>query len=444
MTILLKILQVILALSLLIIIHEFGHFIFSKIFGVRVEKFYLFFDAGNFRLFSTKNNKFLRKHFPRIANSETDFGIGWVPFGGYCKITGMIDESMDTEYLKNEPQPYEFRSKKPWKRLLIMAGGVLNNFIFAILLYISILAIWGSSYISSKDNEVYVNSLASDMGFRSGDKILSFDDYEPENLYLLQADLARRQTSVAKVLRGADTVSIYIDQSRMSEVLNTPGMFDVAVPFVIDSVQSISPNQELESGDKIISVDGTPVEFLQDARGLLSDKAGSEVSVLALRGSDTVSLDVAVDTLGRIGVYTKMPGIKSKTYNIFQAIPAGVKLAWDTVAGYVKDLKLVATPSTGAYKSVGSFIAIGQIFPDSWNWYQFINILAMLSIMLGVMNLIPIPGLDGGHILFTLYEMITGHKPSDKFLIVAQWIGMILLLLLMFFACGNDIGRLLR
>jgi len=441
-----KVLQVILALSILIIVHEFGHFMFSKMFGARVEKFYLFFDAGGFRLFSTKHNAFIRKHFPKIAESETDFGIGWVPFGGYCKIVGMIDESMDTGYINEEPKPYEFRSKKAWQRFLIMFGGVFNNFILAIALYIAILAIWGQSYVSTRDNEVYVNELAYDMGFRNGDRILMLDDYEPENLYMLQADIARQQAFKVMVLRGADTVNVYIDQSRMEEILNSPGMFDVAIPFVIDNVQegSVNENCGILPGDRIISVGGVGTPYLQDARPELAAHAGSEVEVAVLRSADTLSLAMQVDTLGRVGVYTRMPSIQSKDYTVLQAIPAGLKLTWTTVTGYLKDLKLVATPSTGAYKSVGSFISIGQVFPSAWDWYKFVNILALLSIMLGVMNLIPIPGLDGGHILFIIYEMITGRKPSDKFLIIMQWIGLFLIFGLMFLAFGNDISRLIR
>ena len=446
MTVLIKIFQVILALSILIIVHELGHFIFARIFGVRVDKFYLFFDAGGFRLFSTKHSRLVRRFFPKLADSETDFGIGWVPFGGYCKISGMVDESMDTDYMKEEAKPFEFRSKKAWQRLLIMAGGVLNNFILAILLYVAILAVWGSSYVSTDDNGIYVNELAYDMGFRNGDRVLSFDSYVPENLYMLQADLARRRTSCAKVLRDGDTVSIYIDQSRMEEVLNTPGMFDVAIPFVVDSVMAGSLNSYagLLAGDRITEIDGVAVDYLQDARPLLAEHAGDSVSVIVDRAGESMEMTLQTDTLGRIGVFTKMPSVRSREYNLLEAVPAGVRLAWDTVSGYLKDLRLVATPSTGAYKSVGSFIAIGQVFPSTWNWYQFTNILALLSIMLAVMNLIPIPGLDGGHILFTLYEIVTRRKPGDKFLIVMQWIGMILLLLLMLLAFGNDIARLLR
>lgn len=430
-----KILQVILAISLLILIHELGHFTFAKIFGIRVEKFYLFFDIGGKALFRFK---------PK--NSDTEYGIGWLPLGGYCKISGMVDESMDTEALKQEPKPWEMRTRPAWQRLLVMAGGVLYNFIFAILLYVSILAIWGESYISNEGNSIYVNELAYDMGFRNGDRIIKFDDYVPEKFGMLQADMARQTASRATVLRGGDTLVIYLDQSRIGEVLNTPGMFDLAVPFVIDTIPPASPNygSGLEKGDKIIGIDGQGVEYVQDSRKILPSFAGHDVPATVVRDGDTLAMALQVDSTGRLGVYTDYPEFKTHTYSFIEAIPAGFKLTFSTIGGYLQDLKLVFTPSTEAYKSVGSFISIGQIFPSSWNWYQFVNILALLSIMLGVMNLIPIPGLDGGHILFLLYEMVTGKKPGDKFLVAAQAVGMILLFGLMILAFGNDIMRLIR
>ncbi|MBO8456480.1 MAG: RIP metalloprotease RseP [Bacteroidetes bacterium] len=429
-----KALQIIVALSILILVHELGHFTFAKIFRIRVEKFYLFFDAG-FALFRFKPKK-----------SETEYGIGWLPLGGYCKIAGMIDESMDTDYLKTEPKPWEFRSRPAWQRLLVMSGGVLFNFIFAILLYAGILAGWGEAYISNEDSRIYVNELAYDMGFRNGDRILSLDDYVPENFGMLQADLARRNVEKAIVLRGSDTVDIYIDQRMISDVLNTPGMFALATPFIIDSIPPASVNYGggLQKDDRIIAVAGTPVEFLQDSRPVLEQYAGGEVPLEIVRGADTMNMAAKVDTTGKLGVFSKMPGIKTHRYSLLASIPAGVKLAYTTIGGYIMDLRLVFTPSTEAYKSVGSFIAMGQVFPSYWDWYTFLNLLALFSIMLGVMNLLPIPALDGGHIVFTLYEMITGKKPSDKFLIGAQMVGFVLLVGLMILAFGNDIARIVK
>lgn len=445
MVILIKTFQVILALSILILIHEFGHFIFAKWFGIRVDKFFLFFDAGDFKLMSTKSGWFSRL-FPMAKEWETEYGIGWLPLGGYCKIAGMIDESMDTDHLKTEPQPWEFRSKPAWKRLFVMAGGVLLNFLLAILVYSGILAIWGESYISNEDNCIYVNELAYDMGFRNGDQILSFDDFIPENFGMLQANLARESASKATVLRDGDTLNIYIDHSRMGEVLNTPGMFSLARPFIVDQVPESSPNygRGLIPDDRIITIDSTAVAFVQDAEPILLENAGQDIAADILRDGDTITLDLQVDSTGRFGVYTKLTGIKTKEYSMISAIPAGFSKTFSTIGGYLKDLKLVFTPSTEAYKSVGSFIAMGQIFPSTWDWYSFLNILALLSVMLGVMNLIPIPALDGGHIVFTLYEMITGRKPSDRFLYIMQLIGMLLVFGLMFLAFGNDIARLIK
>ena len=445
MVALIKTIQVILALSILILVHEAGHFFFAKIFGIRVDKFFLFFDAGDFKLLSTKSGWFARL-FPKAKKWETEYGIGWLPLGGYCKIAGMIDESMDTDHLATEPQPWEFRSKSAWKRLFVMAGGVLFNFIFAIMVYTGILSKWGESYISNDENYIYVNELAYDMGFRNGDRILSFDDFIPENFGMLQAHLARESASKVSVLRGKDTINIYIDHNRMGEVLNSPGMFDLAREFIVDRIPETSLNYSagLQTDDRIISIDSLSVRFVQDAEDILKGKAGSLVETRILRGTDTLSVPLQVDTLGRFGIFTKINGIKTKEYSFISAITAGFNRTFSTIGGYLKDLKLVFTPSTEAYKSVGSFIAMGQIFPSTWDWFSFLNILALLSVMLGVMNLIPIPALDGGHIVFTLYEMLTGRKPSDKFLYVMQIIGMLLIFGLMFLAFGNDIARLIR
>ena len=433
MIILFKALQVILALSLLIFIHELGHFFWARLFGIRVEKFYLFFDIGGVRL-------------ARWKWGDTEFGIGWLPLGGYCKIAGMVDESMDLESLKGEPQKWEFRTHPAWQRMLVMAGGILNNLIFAILAFIVIMAIWGSAFIPNDGNRIYVNELAYEMGFRSGDQVIAFDDYHPSDFSRLQADLARRNVHKATVLRGNDTVNIYIDHAMIGEVISVPNMFDIAVPFVIDSVAASGANaaSDLRRGDRIIAFEGRRVEFVQDSREVLAELRNREIEATVVRQADTLAMRVQVDSSGRIGVYMQSPQVSVRDYSLLEAIPAGIKLAGETISGYVSDLKLVGTPSTGAYKSVGSFIAIGQVFPSKWNWYQFLNILALLSVMLGIMNLLPIPGLDGGHILFTLYEMISGRKPSDRFLYIAQLIGMVLLLALMFLAFSNDITRLIN
>lgn len=427
---LIKALQVILALSFLIFIHELGHFAWAKAFHIKVEKFYLFFDIGG-------------KHLARWHWGETEFGIGWLPLGGYCKIAGMVDESMDLEQLRQEPQPWEFRTHPAWQRLLVMFGGVLNNFIFAILAFILIMGIWGEAVIPARGTKVYVSELASEMGFRNGDEILDLDGRVPKDFLSIQSDMARRGVRKVNVLRGTDTLGIYIDHAMIEGILNTPLMFDIAVPFVVDSVVNAA-NGCLSKGDRIVGIAEYATDYLQDARTALAGHKGECVWATVLRGADTLAVEIQVDTAGMIGVTLPGTAVELKEYNALQAIPAGLALSWETVSGYLKDLKLLATPSTGAYKSVGSFVAIGQIMPSVWDWHQFLYILALLSIMLGVMNLLPIPGLDGGHILFTLYEMVTGRKQSEKFLYIAQLIGMALLIMLMMLAFGNDIGRIIH
>ena len=283
------------------------------------------------------------------------------------------------------------------------------------------------------------------MGFRNGDRILAFDDYIPTDFSMLQADLARNAHK-ATVLRNGDTLNLYIDQNMIGQVLQSPGMFSLAYPFIVSSVAEDSPNIQagLQSDDRIIAIDSTETEFVQDAWKVLADLKGMEVTATITRGSDTLTQIMQVDTAGRLGVFLKPVDVKKREYNFASAIPAGFRKTFATIGGYIKDLKLVANPSTEAYKSVGSFISIGQIFPSAWNWFGFLSIIAMLSIMLAVMNLLPIPALDGGHIVFTLYEMITGRKPSDRFLMVTQMIGMVLIIGLMFLAFGNDISRLIR
>ena len=428
MVALFKALQVILALSLLIILHEAGHFMWARIFGIKVEKFFLFFDVGGVKLFSFKIG-------------DTEYGMGWLPLGGYCKIAGMIDESMDKDFLSHDPEPWEFRSKPAWQRLLVMNGGVLNNFILAILVFSLILAIWGKDFIPS-DRPVYPSALAQEMGFRPGDRIIGFDGHPSADFFSLQADLARRQTRKATVLRGTDTLDIYIDQDYIGRVLNDAGMFGLAIPFVVDTTLAGSVNSCLIRGDQIVEADGTVTPYVQDVQKVLRQHLGEAVPVTVIRGGDSLEMALQVDSTGMIGVYLHSPDYEHRTYSALASIPAGAALAWENVTGYLRDLRLVATPSTGAYKSVGSFIAIGQVFPSTWDWNQFLVILAMLSIMLGVLNLLPIPALDGGHMVFCLYEIISGRKPSDKFLMVMQTIGLILLLGLMILAFGNDFARL--
>ena len=459
MIVLIKILQVVLALSLLVLFHEFGHYSFAKLFKTRVEKFYLFFNPRRSLIrFKRFDGKW---HCKVLAPNEdpewdahpenTEYGVGWLPFGGYCKIAGMIDESMDTEVMKQPPQPYEFRTKPAWQRFFIMFGGVLYNFILAIILYAAILNTWGEEYLRNED-AVYgiaVNDLSSEIGFRDGDRILAFDGVPTENFSNLQVDLVRSQATSATVVRDGDTISVAIDPAYLPAMLNTPGMFDLAFPFVVKEVQPESPNIDagLEPGDALTGIDDEPMFIVQQIQKELREHKGEQVSASIVRDEATLELPLQVDTAGRIGVLLdtdldKFFNVTTREYGFFSAIPAGARKTWNTIKGYVQELGLIFSPKTQAYKSVGSFIAIGRIFPDTWDWYKFWSLCALLSIMLGVMNLLPIPALDGGHILILLFEMLTRRRPSDKFMVVAEWIGMSMLILLMVLAFGNDIRSL--
>ena len=435
MVILIKVLQLIMALSLLVLIHEFGHYIFARLFKIRVEQFYLFFPPAIF------------KYKPK--KSDTEFGIGCIPLGGFCKISGMIDESMDKEALAQEPQPWEFRTRPAWQRLFVMIGGVLFNFIFAIFLYCAILFVWGKEYLRN-DDAVYgiqVNELSERMGFRDGDRILAFDGAPVEDFFKLQADLVRSQAETASVLRAGDTLELAIDPELLPEAMNTPGLFSLAVPMAVGSVPdtSINAGVGLQAGDRFLQVGTQPVFYYKELQAALEQYKNTTVDVLFLRGADTVAVPLQVNDLGKIqvGLGGDVRAVQwtRKEYSFLEAIPAGFQLTFLTIGDYLKELKLIFTPKTEAYKSLGSFIAIGSIFPSTWNWQSFWNITAWLSIMLAVLNLLPIPALDGGHVLFVLYEMITRRKPSDKFLEYAQMVGMVLLLTLVVFALSNDFIR---
>lgn len=456
-TVLIKIAQVVLALSFLILIHEFGHFLFAKLFKTRVNKFYLFFNP-QISLVKCKriDGKLRWKFFSKNGGDwdnypNTEYGIGWLPLGGYCAIAGMIDETTKKEDLPEVPQPWEFRTKPAWQRFFIMFGGVLFNFILAIILYACILGTWGEEYLTT-DDAVYgvtVNDLAHEIGFCNGDKVLSIDGIPTDNIATLQADIVRSKAREAVVLRGNDTVRVAIDPVYLPAMLNTPGMFEVAFPFVVAEVPATSINKDagLEAGDEFRAIDGESMFLVHEVKAALQQHKGGEVEATVFRNEAETAVALQVDTAGMIGVAldtdaSKYFNITSRTYNALSAIPAGATKAWKTISNYFKELGLIFNPKTEAYKSVGSFIAIGKIFPAAWDWYKFWTLTALFSIMLGALNILPIPGLDGGHILFLLVEMITGRKPSDKFLDIAETIGMIFLCLLMVLAFGNDIRGL--
>lgn len=472
MIVFVKIIQVIFALSILVLVHEFGHYTFAKLFKTRVEQFYMFFNP-KFSLFRCKwfNGKLHTKFFskndkPLPADSDlsvlsdddwrkypdnTEYGIGWIPLGGYCAIGGMVDETKKADDLSKEPQPWELRTKPAWQRFLIMFGGVLFNFILAIVLYAAILHHWGEEYLRNED-AVYgiaVNDLSREIGFRNGDKILSFDGREVEDFSQLQVELVHSRATEALVLRGQDTISINIDESFLPQMLNSPGMFSLAYPFEVAGFMENSINKEsgLQPGDRVVAVNGEEMSLVPDIQEALRAHKGDSILVEVSRAGQRQQVGLQVDTTGMVQVMlqsdlTKFFHITRNKYMFFPAIPAGIRKACNYIGSYVKDLGLIFSPKTKAYKSVGSFITIGRIFPGTWDWQRVWSLTAMLSIMLAVLNIIPIPGLDGGHILFIFVEILTGRKPSDKFLEIAQTIGMILLLALMVLAFGNDIRSL--
>ncbi|MCD4832643.1 MAG: RIP metalloprotease RseP [Bacteroidales bacterium] len=436
MEVLVKIAQFILSISILVILHEFGHFAFAKIFKTRVEKFYLFFNPW-FSLF-------------KVKKGETEYGLGWLPLGGYVKISGMIDESMDKEQMKKPPQPYEFRSKKTWQRLLIMLGGVMVNFITALVIYSAILYVWGDQYLPNKNVEhgIVVDSLAYDMGLRNGDKILSLDGEEIEGFYTIVPQIVLEDVKTIQIERNGQQREIPVPESIIPELLKSKGFIETRIPFYAGGFTKDSPAKKagLKKDDKLIGINRNPVEFFDEFKDTLSHYKNELVVITALRGEDSVHFEVVVPETGLIGV---APGgsineffeIERIEYSLIASIPAGIDKGVKTIDSYLKQLKLIFSPKTEAYKSLGGFITIGNIFPGKWNWQIFWNLTAFLSIILAIMNLLPIPALDGGHVMFLLYEIVTGRKPSDKFLEYAQIAGMIILLSLLLYANGNDIFR---
>ncbi len=435
--------QFILSFSILIVLHEFGHYITAKWFKCRVEKFYLFFNPW-FSLWKKKKG-------------ETEYGLGWIPLGGYVKISGMIDESMDKEQMKLPPQPHEFRAKPAWQRLIIMLGGIIVNIILAILIFIFILWIWGERYMPTANAKygIVADSVAQKLGLRNGDMILKVGGEEVKDILLVKADIVYNEgPDIITVQRGDSIVDIPFDKQTIRK-LNTrdAGPFiSIRVPFVIDQFGKNSGAEKagVKAGDRIIGINDTSVlyydEFIQTMKG----KKAEKVNLSVLRNNDTLSIPVQLDKDGKIGAfpvgeYEKLGfKLEARKYSFFEAIPAGFKKCWTTLGKYMKGLKQLFNGKAKASESVGSVFSIGGIYPGVWDWQIFWTLTAVFSIILAFMNVLPIPGLDGGHALFTLVEMITGRKPSDKFLEYAQMVGMVLLLGLMAYALGLDIFRMFK
>ncbi|WP_304314543.1 RIP metalloprotease RseP, partial [Phocaeicola plebeius] len=427
-TFLIRALQLILSLSLLVIIHEGGHFFFARLFKIRVEKFYIFFDPW-FSLF---------KYKPK--NSDTEYGVGWLPLGGYCKISGMIDESMDTEQMKQPAQPWEFRSKPAWQRLLVMVGGVLMNFLLALFIYSMILFTWGDHYTALSDMTMGMkfNEHAQEIGFRDGDILKSADGKELTrfNMDMIRSIVEAREVTV---LRQGEEKKILLPELSLLDVAKEDPMFvDVFYPNVVDSVLPDGGFAKvgIQKGDSLVAFNGKEMtswnEFLDNmaelkAKAELEKKISAAFTLVYSRAGVRDTVDVQTDDKFKVAVIGGLVDYKQRTlsYGFFESFPAGVALGVNTLKGYVNDMKYVFTKE-GA-KSVGGFATIGSIFPKVWDWQRFWEMTAFLSIILAFMNILPIPALDGGHVLFLLYEIIARRKPSDKFLEYAQMVGMFLL-----------------
>lgn len=439
MEILIKVVQLLLSLSILVIFHEFGHYIAARIFKTRVEKFYLFFDPW-FSLFKFKKG-------------ETEYGIGWVPLGGYVKISGMIDESLDREQMKLPPQPWEFRSKPAWQRLIIMLGGVTVNLLLAIAIYIVMLMVWGEQYLPTSQVKygITVDSLGYEMGLRNGDRILTVDQKAVEDFASIPKTIILEEAKSIQVIRNDQQLNIKIPAGIISKMIKhtSPDFISVRFPFEAAKFSNGSPAEAagIKINDRIIGLNDSLFLFFDQFKSAIQKYKSAAVRVMVLRGADTLRIQVNVSKDGLIGVFPKNPAdfltFSEKDYNLISAMPAGVVKAFDGAWNYVKSIKLLFSQEK-AYESVGGFISIGNIFPSTWNWHAFWSLTAFLSIMLAILNVLPIPALDGGHVMFLLYEIIFRRKPSDKFMEYAQVVGMVLLFGLLIFANGQDIMKLFR
>ena len=437
MEIIIKVLQFFMSLSLLVAIHEFGHYIAARIFKIRVEKFYIFFDPW-FSLFKWKRG-------------ETEYGVGWLPLGGYVKIAGMIDESMDLEQMQAPVQEWEFRAKPAWQRFIVMIAGVTMNVLLAIVIYSGIRYVSGESYMANDDVKWgYVfNDTAKAMGFQDGDKIVSIDGEKIDDVNEIRAQLLlTKEARKIVVNRAGEQVEFTIPFESLLEMRRNrqyEDLYSFRVPFIIDSLASASAQAAgLQVGDEVVACNGEAVDVPMMTDLLQNRYKGDTVTLSVMRAGIMSELRVPVNAEGKIGVVLKgdMFQPRTKTFTFLQSIPAGAKMAGETIADYWQQLKLIFQPKTKMYEELGGFIAIGNIFPSEWNWLRFWTMTAFLSVMLAVLNILPIPGLDGGHALFTLWEMLTGRKASDKFLEIMQYIGFALLLALVIYSNGNDIYRL--
>lgn len=442
MDIVIKLSQFLLSLSLLIILHELGHFIPAKAFKTRVEKFYLFFDV-KFSLWKKKIG-------------ETEYGIGWLPLGGYVKISGMIDESMDKEQMALPAQPWEFRSKPAWQRLIIMLGGVTVNFILAFVIYIGMTFVYGDMFIATndlKDGLLIENPVMQKAGFQTGDKIVAIDGQKVlkfDNQMNAQILMAKQVLIERNGVQ--QTITMPVDFVGQLSKLEKGPLVTIRMPFVVGAVSEESKNKTLQPKDVVLRLNEEPAKYLDQAKAILEKNKNKLIVAGILRNDKEMQVPVQVDGDGKLGVQLAALDLASleklgyykvskQEFGFLESFSVGIQKGADQLVGYGKQLKMIFNPETKAYKQVGGFAAIFNIFPSTWSWEVFWNITALLSIMLGVMNLLPIPALDGGHVMFLLYEIISGKKPSDKFLENAQMVGFVLLITLLLFANGNDIYK---
>jgi regulator of sigma E protease len=439
MEIVIQILQLLLSLSILVVVHEFGHFAAAKIFKTRVEKFYLFFNPW-FSIF-------------KFNYKGTEYGMGWLPLGGYVKISGMIDESMDKEAMKLPPKPYEFRSKPAWQRLIIMLGGVIMNVILAFVIYITMLTYWGDEYLSTKEVNKYgirPDSLAMEMGFMPGDQIVSLDGEYVDDFGKIPMNLVLNEVKTVDIIRNNEPFAINLPEGSLNKLINHKSkLLTFRIPFIADrfSKDSHAEKSGMLIGDSILGLNGVNLIYYNDFRNEIQKHKNEEVQITVIRNTDTIDIAIQLGEDGLMGVYPKgnlndFFEISKKEYTIGEAIPAGFTRTLSGIDNYLKQLKLLFSPEVKAYEGVGGFITIGSIFPKQWHWESFWRLTAFLSIMLAILNVLPIPALDGGHVLFLFYEIIARRKPSDKFLEYAQIFGMVILFSLLIFANGNDIVKL--
>lgn len=443
MDIFIKVVQFILSLSILVLFHEFGHFLFAKLFKTRVEKFYMFFNPW-FSLFKFKKG-------------ETEYGIGWLPLGGYVKIAGMIDESMDTEQMKKPAQPWEFRAKPAWQRLLIMLGGVMVNVLLAFAIYIGILYTWGETYLPAKNVTygVVCDPIFTDMGMQTGDKIVALDGKEVERFNNIIPEMILNHPKTMQVIRNGEQVTLNVPDTFIPELLDMSSRSYSLSPLLtprrpVDGVQigdfadySVAYDAGLRKGDKILSVNNRTFEYYDEFTDVVEANKGQHVETQILRGTDTLTYGFMLGEDGKFGIYAVLPEspfqLVTRDFTLMEAIPAGVQMGVNQLGSYVKQLKLLFSQGKTAVKSVGGFASIANIFPNVWSWPDFWSLTALISIMLAVVNILPIPALDGGHVLFLLYEVITRRKPSEKFMEYAQIVGMVFIFGLFILANVNDV-----